>query len=88
MNNLRVLHEEKSYRSLFYASIIQGVGDWISNVALLALLIKLTGTGYGVGITLAIKLIPYIIFGPLGGLLADKFPKKNLIIISYFLEVY
>lgn len=84
MNNLRVLHEEKSYRSLFYASIIQGVGDWISNVALLALLIRLTGTGYGVGITLAIKLIPYIIFGPLGGLLADKFPKKNLIIISYF----
>ncbi|BCA37044.1 MFS transporter [Bacillus cereus] len=80
--NIQILKKEKSYSNLFLASIVNGIGDWISQIALLSLLIQLTGTGYAVGITLAVKLVPSLFFGPLGGYLADKYNRKTIIIIT------
>jgi hypothetical protein len=39
-----ILKEESHYRKLFFAGTINGIGDRFSQVAMLALLLRLTGS--------------------------------------------
>ena len=73
---------EKSYRKLFVAGVINGIGDRFSQVALLALILQMTGSGLSVGITMALRMIPFLFFSPLSSGLARKFGRKNLMIFT------
>ncbi|XJZ27815.1 MFS transporter [Bacillota bacterium Lsc_1132] len=75
------IKEEKQYRRLFLAGVVNGIGDRFSAVAVLATLLHLTGSGFAVGLTLAIRLLPYLFFGPIGGRLADRFSRKTTILV-------
>jgi MFS family permease len=79
---IKILRQEKHYVRLFSAGIINGIGDRFSQVALLALLLDLTGSGFAIGIALAIRVVPFLLFAPLGGFIADRFPRKNILIIT------
>lgn len=81
---LIVLRTEHRYRRLLSASILSGIGDWFNSVALLSLLLHLTGSGLAVGITLAMRTFPYLIMGPIGGILADRMNRKVILIVSDF----
>jgi MFS family permease len=82
MNSLKILRQEPSYRRLFAAGLVNGIGDRFSQVAVLGLLLSLTGSGLAIGITFAVRLFPYLVFGPLGGWLADRFSKKTIMIFT------
>jgi MFS family permease len=79
---IKILKEEKNYLKLFCAGIVNGIGDRFSQVALLALLLELTGSGFAVGIALAIRVVPFLLFGPFGGYLADRFSRKKILMIT------
>jgi MFS family permease len=79
---ISVIREEKQYRKLFLAGVVNGIGDRFSSVAVLAMLLQLTGSGLAVGMTLSIRLIPFVFFGPLGGWLADRFPRKKILVTT------
>lgn len=78
---------EKQYRKLFLAGVVNGIGDRFSSVAVLAMLLQVTGSGFAVGMTLAIRLIPYVFFGPLGGWLADRFPRKFILVTTDLVRI-
>ncbi|WP_334074858.1 MULTISPECIES: MFS transporter [Paenibacillus] len=82
MNPWTVLRQEKDYARLFTAGIVNGMGDRFSQVAVLGLLLTLTGSGLAIGITFGVRLIPYLMFGPLGGMLADRFSNKRVMIAT------
>jgi MFS family permease len=84
---LIVVVVEKQYRKLFLAGVVNGIGDRFSSVAVLAMLLQVTGSGLAVGMTLAIRLIPYIIFGPLGGWLSDRFSRKVIMVATDLLRI-
>lgn len=79
---LSILKFEPSYSKLLFANFISGIGSWFSSVAILSLLLQLTGAGTAIGITMAARTLPFLIMGPIGGVLADTFNKKWLLIIS------
>ncbi|WP_017436662.1 MFS transporter [Saccharococcus caldoxylosilyticus] len=81
-NAINIFRQEKNYLRLFLAGIVNGIGDRFSQVALLALLLELTGSGFAVGVALAIRVVPFLLFGPLGGFLADRFSRKKILIIT------
>ena len=81
-NAIDLFRQEKNYLRLFLAGIVNGIGDRFSQVALFALLLKLTGSGLAVGIALAVRVVPFLLFAPLGGFLADRFSRKNILIIT------
>ncbi len=81
------LKEEKQYGRLFLAGIVNGVGDRFSSVAVLATLLQLTGSGFAVGLTLAIRLLPYLFFGSIGGRLADRFSRKTILVVTDLLRI-
>lgn len=75
---------ENSYRKLFFAGIINGIGDRFSQVAMLSLLLQLTGSGLSVGITMALRMLPFLLFGFLSGKMAEKWTRKKLLIFTDF----
>ncbi|WP_237389732.1 MFS transporter [Bacillus sp. USDA818B3_A] len=82
-----VIRKETQYRKLFLAGVVNGIGDRFSSVAVLTMLLRLTGSGQAVGMTLAIRLIPFVFFGPLGGWLADRFSRKTILVTTDLIRV-
>lgn len=85
--NISFVNEEKQYRKLFLAGVVNGIGDRFSSVAVLAMLLHVTGSGFAVGMTLAIRLIPSLFFGPLGGRLADRFSRKTILVVTDLIRI-
>lgn len=81
-NNWRVLRQEPQLRRLLTAGFISGIGDWFNSVAVLSLLLTVTGSGLAVGITLALRVLPNLIFGPIAGIVADRVSRKVILITS------
>ncbi|MHC0035463.1 MFS transporter [Pseudoneobacillus sp. C159] len=82
-----ILKMEKSYQKLFIAGIINGIGDRFSQVALLTLILQMTGSGLSVGITLALRMLPFLFFGPISSIVAAKLSRKKLLIYTDFVRV-
>jgi predicted MFS family arabinose efflux permease len=72
---LAFLRSERSYRTLLTASLISGIGDWFSSIAVL---------GTPVAITLVVRMVPALLLGPLAGLLADRGSRKYILIFADF----
>jgi Na+/melibiose symporter-like transporter len=87
MKVFKTLKKEKTYRKLFFAGIINGIGDRFSQVALLTLILQMTGSGLSVGITLALRMLPFLLFGPLSSSIAKKLSRKKLLIYTDFTRV-
>jgi MFS family permease len=84
MNMFQTIKNEKSYQKLFYAGIVNGIGDRFSQVALLTLILQMTGSGLSVGITLALRMLPFLFFGPISSKIADKLSRKKLLVYTDF----
>lgn len=82
-----LLKSEKQYRKLFMAGIVNGIGDRFSSVAVLAMLLHLTGSGWAVGNTLAIRLLPSLFFGPAGGWMAERFSRKTILVVTDLIRI-
>jgi MFS family permease len=56
-------------------------------VAEMWLVLRLTDSGLAVGATSALQFAPILFFGAFGGLLADRFPKRRLLVLTQALMV-
>jgi MFS family permease len=74
-----------NYRRYFTGQLISLSGNWMQTVAALWLVLSLTGSGVAVGLTTALQFLPMLLFGAWGGLLADRFPKRRLLMITQVL---
>jgi MFS family permease len=71
-----------NYRRYFGGQLVSLSGNWMQIVAEMWLILSLTGSGVAVGVTSALQFLPFLLFGAFGGLLADRFPKRSLLIVT------
>lgn len=71
-----------NYRRYFAGQIVSVSGNWMQMVAEIWLVLSLTGSGVAVGATTALQFLPILLFGAWGGVLADRFPKRRLLIVT------
>jgi len=71
-----------NYRRYFAGQIVSLSGNWMQMVAEVWLILELTGSGVAVGATTALQFLPILLFGAWGGVLADRFPKRRLLIVT------
>jgi MFS family permease len=73
---------ERNLRLLFGGLVASQAGDWLYNLALLAFVYERTGSTAWVGITTAARILPEVVLGPLGGVLADRHDRRLVMIAS------
>jgi len=63
--------------------VISNSGTWMQRVAQDWLVLSLThGSGTALGITTGLQFLPLLLFGLYGGVLADRFPKRRVLMIT------
>jgi MFS family permease len=58
------------------------MGDWFDTIALYTIILNLTGSGRDVGLLLVARFLPSFLFGPLSGVVADRFSRRTIMIVS------
>jgi predicted MFS family arabinose efflux permease len=58
------------------------IGDWLYNVALIVFVLERTGSAAWVAAAGIIRLLPYVVFGPIGGWIADHRPRRATMVTS------
>jgi MFS family permease len=71
-----------NYRRYFSGQVVSLTGNWMQTVAEMWLVVELTGSGVSVGLTAGLQFLPILLFGAWGGLLADRFNKRRLLMIT------
>jgi MFS family permease len=74
--------EVPNYRRYFAGQLISLSGTWMQTVAAIWVILSLTGSGVAVGLTTALQFLPMLLIGAWGGLLADRIPKRRLLITT------
>lgn len=74
--------EVPNYRRYFSGQLISLSGTWMQTVAALWVVLSLTGSGVAVGLTTALQFLPMLLIGAWGGLLADRIPKRRLLMTT------
>lgn len=77
---LTLLRSSAEFRRLFLAHTVSRAGDAFNTVALVVLVFELTGTGRGVAGAVMFEVLPVLLFGPVAGLAADRFPRRTLMV--------
>ncbi len=69
----------RNYRLYFIAQLISVSGTWMQSVAQAWLVLHLSGSGVDLGIVVGLQFLPMLLFGPVGGLVADRVNKRRLL---------
>jgi MFS family permease len=72
----------RNYRLFLTGQIISTVGTWMQSVAMPWLALELTHNGLLVGLVLAAQFTPVLIGGPFGGMVADRYRKRNVLLAT------
>ena len=71
-----------NFRRYFKGQVVSLSGNWMQTVAEVWLILSLTGSGFAVGIATALQFLPIMLFGAWGGSLADRFAKRDLLMVT------
>ncbi len=83
---IELLRGNRSFRQVWLAQVLSQLGDWFNTIALYTIILNLTGSGRAVGLLLVARFLPSFIFGSLSGVIADRFSRRSIMIISDLLR--
>ena len=90
---LAVVRHTPRVRRIWLAQVVSQLGDWLNRMAVLAVIASLGGRSalLGVGalfaLELATQLLPTTLMGPLAGPVADRLPRRALMVVSDLLRM-
>lgn len=77
----------RNFRLFFTGQLISQVGNWITAIALVLLVLHRTHSGIAVGALTAVQFGPVLLLGAWAGLIADRSNKRHLLIVTQTLEM-
>jgi MFS family permease len=80
----------RNYRLYAGGQVVSSTGTWMQRIAQDLLILQLTGSGStlatgsgtALGVTTALQFLPILLFSLYGGVIADRFPKRRLLIVT------
>ena len=70
------------FRALFAAHLLSVIGDQFARVALTVLVFARTGSAALTALTYALTFLPAIVAGPLLSGLADRYPRRTVMVVA------
>jgi MFS family permease len=77
---------DRRFALLLSSLAVSSCGDWLYNVALLAVVFERSHSASLLALTTAARVAPMVALGPLGGVIADRYDRRRLIIASDLLR--
>ena len=84
-NSLIYLLQNKVYRKLWGIGLVQAIMRWMELTALGIFVFQLTESPFWVAMVGFSHILPLFLFGSLLGLFSEKYQRKKIIFISYFI---
>lgn len=72
----------RNFRLFLIGLFVSSAGGWVQRIAQDWLVLTLTGSATAVGITTALQFLPTLFLGLFGGLIADRFPKRLVLLVT------
>jgi MFS family permease len=79
---MKIARRYPRFRRLLASLAVSQAGDWLYNLALLAFVYERTHSSAWLAITTAARVLPVVVFGPLGGVVADRYDRRRLMVAS------
>jgi MFS family permease len=76
----------RNYRLFFFGQLVSVMGTWMQTVAQSFLVLGLTHSGTDLGLVTAVRFLPILLFGPAGGLFADRRDKRRILYVTQALS--
>ena len=73
---------ERPFRLLFFGQSASVLGDAVSGIALTFAVLELGGGATGLGVVLAAGTVPFLVFLLVGGVVADRLPRRGVMIVA------
>lgn len=83
---LRAFHY-RNFRLFFYGQSLSLIGTWIQQIAMSWLVYRLTDSPFLLGLTAFAGLFPILVLAPLGGIWADRFDRRRLLMATQVLAM-
>lgn len=80
--NYRAVLSNRNFLLIWLGEVFSRIGDGLSQVALIWLVLEMTGSGAAIGTVMAVYTAAALIFGLPGGALADRWNRRRLMICS------
>ena len=81
-----LLRRNRNFRQLWLGQVVSQMGDWFDTIALYTIILNLTGSGRDVGLLLVARFVPSFLCGPISGVVADRFSRRTIMIVSDILR--
>jgi MFS family permease len=75
-----------TFRIYLAGQSVASTGTWMRSIAQDWLVLELTGSPVAVGVTMACQFLPMLLLGMYGGLIADRYPKRTLLLVTQVLN--
>jgi MFS family permease len=79
---LELLRSNRSFRFLWLGQVVSQMGDWFDTIAVYTIALRLTGSSRSVALIMVARFLPSVIMGPLSGVVADRFSRRTIMIVS------
>ncbi len=77
-----------TFRWLWAAGLMIGFGNWMQRLTISWLVLDQTGSVFLTAVSFAIRSAPNLVFGPFGGAIADRYPRRKVLIITAGVKVF
>src|SRR3954470_3923051 len=77
----------RNYRLYFFGQGLSVLGTWMQRVAMHWLVYRLSGSEFLLGLTGFMSQIPVLFLAPFGGLLADQWDRRRLLLYTQALAM-
>lgn len=72
----------RNFRYLWLGQLAHSAAMWMEQVVRPLLILELTGSPLQVGLVVAVRMAPQLLFGLLAGVVADRYDKRRILLIS------
>lgn len=83
---LDLLRRNTNFRNLWLGSVISQFGDWFNVIASAEVISRLTDSGTALSFLFLARFLPLFVFSPVAGVLADRFDRKRIMVLSDLLR--
>jgi MFS family permease len=70
----------RNFRLYFIGQVVSVTGTWLNATASAWLVLRLSDSGFALGLNMALTFLPILLVGAFGGMLADRYDKRKILI--------